>query len=510
MSVLATHLVLAVLPLVVVVLLARARPQRLGADAPFDVRWDLGIAALGGLVFAGLSTFYLADLFLQGGPVTGADFHDYCACVGASRGDHDGGWRATRSFASGVLPSLLARRFGVVDGLLIGAMISQWVMGTGIVLWGRALHSRLAGLAAVILACGVAPLVTLGRTVTFYPEIIAVFVLAAALSVLALRTASRWAVLAAGIAIGLSLLMDVRAIVWAPPMLAVVGVAVIRMQTWPHRLGAALLVLLPLLVSAQVSEFVYLRGIPSLERQMDAHVDDVLTIVGAPPEDLAGERPDRGAIWGQTPVLGIPASLVRLVQGRARVPSTARTLPETVAGRSQQILPWLPVWCVGLCIGAWGLRRRWWLLIGLGVPLVPFVSATHSAGWFLYRPRFLASGMVIVPVVIGVGLAVAILGSLSRADLKTPVRPSWRVPVVSGCLVVLVLGWVPSWFSPFADWRYPLAVDANPRNALQSAVLDKQIGPRVSPMCTVTIQADLTAGHLAGSRILRWEPASQK
>jgi hypothetical protein len=499
------HLIWASIPLALVVALARRFSVRLAADAPFQVRWDLGLAVGGGLLFAVMSTFVLADQMLEGTPVTGADFHDYCACIGASRGDHAAGWRATRSIASGIMPALLARWLGVIDGLLAGAFLSQWVMGAGISLWARALHSRLAGVAAVMLACAVAPLVSLARSVTFYPEIVAVSVLSAAMVALALRTRSLWGVLGSGMGIGLVLLMDVRGLVWAGPVLVVAALAAARVGSIRRRVIALGLLLLPIVGSYQVGAHVFMEGVPSLERQMDSYVDDVLTSIGSPPTRLAGARPDLGSIWGRTPVVGIPASLLRSWAVRSAVPSDVRDHPENVQARTTQIMPWLALVMPMLLVVLWGLRRRPLLLLGLGLTLLPFIATIHSAGWFYYRSRYLASGMPAVPVILGVGLAVLALGSLGQADLKSPQRLSLAIPAVATGLLLLVLGWVPTWFSPSADWRWPIGADNNPVDALRTALTGKQYGPRRTPLCSQVLQADFDAGIPAGSRILDWQ-----
>jgi hypothetical protein len=143
-------------------------------------------------------------------------------------------------------------------------------------------------------------------------------------------------------------------------------------------------------------------------------------------------------------------------------------------------------------------------LLVLGLSLLPFVAAIHSAGWFFYRSRYLASGMPVVPVILGVGLAVLTLGSLGQSDLKSPLRPPLAVPAVAIGLLLLVLGWVPSWYSPTADWRWPIRSDNHPVDALRSALTGEQFGPRRTPLCSQVLQADFEAGIPAGSRMLGW------
>ena len=131
MAVLVSDLLWACVPLALVVVVARRFSGRLDADAPFCVRWDVGLALVGGLCFALLSLFVMAPHFVHGAPVTGADFHDYCSCIGASRGDHSVGWRTSRSVAAGIVPALLARPLGVIDGLLAGAF-GETIFGAGL------------------------------------------------------------------------------------------------------------------------------------------------------------------------------------------------------------------------------------------------------------------------------------------------------------------------------------------------------------------------------------------
>jgi hypothetical protein len=499
-----THPLWSCLLLGLLVVLGRRCAGRLSAAAPLSLTWDLGLAIGGGLLFAGLSQSYLADSMLRGAPVTGADFHDYCSCIGAFRGDHIAGWRSTRSVASGILPSILATRLGVIDGLLAGAFLSQWVMGTGISLWARALHSRLAGLGAVLLAGSVAPLVSLSRSASFYPEVVAVSVLSAALCVLALRSRSLLLLGGASVSIGVVLLMDVRGLVWACFLVLIAVLAAVRMPTWRRRGAAALVILMPLAASYQFGEQSFLEGVPSLERQMDSHVDDVLIAVGMPPTSVAGSRPDHGVIWGRTSLTGLPGSMLRVLHGRAKIPSSVRDLPENIKGRGTQILPWFGLAGSALLIVLWGLRRRPELVVGMLLSISPFLLAISSAGWFLYRGRYLASGLSVLPLVMGLALGVLTLGSLPREDLRLPFRPPKALPVVGLGILLLVLGVIPSWLSPTASWRWPVESDNNVVNALRSALTGEQVGPRSTPLCTQALQADLDRGLPAGSRLLGW------
>lgn len=503
MIALLTPLVWASVPLAVVAVVARRFSGRLDVDAPFCVRRDLGLALVGGLCFALLSLFVMFPHFVHGAPVTGADFHDYCSCIGASRGDHSVGWRTSRSVAAGIVPAVLARPLGVIDGLLAGSFVSQWVTGAGIMLWARALHSRLAGVAAITMACSVAPVVVMSRDVSFYPEVVAVCVMAAALSVLALRFRSMGLLFAAGVAVGLVLLIDVRGLVWAPPFLVVSSLAVIQKRRWPKMTLAACVLLAPLVVSYLAGPSVFLTGVPSLERQMESMVDDTMKALGTPTE-WPEERPDLGTVWGRTSLLDFPSSMLRLQAARAVVPDTVRAHPENVQARGFHILPWLPLYLWALGIALWGLRRRPWLIAGLLVPAVPFLMTIYSSGWYLFRPRFLSSGMPIVPVMLGVALAIVIAGALSREDLKTRQPFSMTLPVTVAMMMPLVLGWVPSWFSPSADWRAPIFADNNPVDAIKAALGDPDQGPRATPVCSQVLQADFGRGIQPGSRILNW------
>ena len=123
----------------------------------------MGAALLGTL----LSSAWMTRYFLFRFSLTASDFGQYCESLGAFRGGDLALWAKQRSLVAGTLPGLLSDSLGIVDALLVGALISHVVMGFGIYLWARAAHSRLAGLVAVMLASAVAPLVHLGRTITF-------------------------------------------------------------------------------------------------------------------------------------------------------------------------------------------------------------------------------------------------------------------------------------------------------------------------------------------------------
>ncbi len=500
------HLLRASLPLGLLALLARLLARRMVADSPWDARLDLSLALAGGLIFGVLCALELADGILQSAPVTGADFHDYCGSIGASRGDHDSGWRASRSFAAGALPSLLARRYGVIDGLLLGAFVSQVVLGAGIYIWGRALHSRLAGISAVMVACAVAPLVILGRTLTFYPEIVAVSVMASGLSVLALRTRKQGALLACGLGAGLVLLMDVRGLIWAPPMLAVGGLAALLQPSWRRRAAGLLLLGLPLMISNHLAPQVFLPGVPSLERQVESYANDARIFLGERPEPPPSARPGQGAVWGRTPLIDLPSSLMRAFKATSGFSALLGSHEENRQERQLHIVPWVGVVGASMLIAVWGLRRRFTMLIGLTVPLLPFISAIYSASWILFRPRYLSMGMAVVPVLIGVSIGVLAHGSLRARDLQSHVRPGMALPAAFAMFLLLVLGWVPSWYSPQADWRHPINADKSLRDALNTVKTGTQVGPRAGTRCTQTLEADLAAGLPLGSALLGWRP----
>ena len=503
------HLLHALWPLVVVGVMLRLVPGRGTPGERWCTRKDLGLAAFFGALCAGLSAFWMARYFIINAPVTASDFSQYCESIGAFRDLEMVGWNKQRSVVAGWLPSVLASSFGVVDGLLVAGLLSYAAMGSGIFLWARALHGRLAGMSAAILACASAPLVQLTRTASFYPEAVAAYVLSGAGAVLALRYRTVPALLAAGLGVGLVLLVDVRGLIWALPALGLGLLAVVGMRSWGRRIMGLLALVLPLGLSHTMGEVAYFEKTPSLEQQAVFYVDEAVRRTGGDTGTPIGDRayPSR-FVWGWSPLQDLPKTVKYMVELNRRVPEEVGQHMETVHTRRTHVLPWLAPGLAGLLLAAWGVRRRPWVLVALFGAAVPFAVALRSATTLVSHPRYVANGMALIPILLGVGVAVLAQGALQRRDAQLESDgPPWGLMAGVGALLVLVLGIVPSWLSPTATWRSPIGADTEPKHSIEVAQAEAPAAEDVSGICVAALRADYESGHAPGSRLYGWDVA---
>jgi len=500
------HLAHAIWPLVVVGLLLRFVPGRGDASAAWDTRKDLGLAALFGVFCAGISAFWMARYFIINAPVTASDFSQYCESIGAFRDEDMVGWNKQRSVVAGWLPSVLSSSMGVIDGLLVAGLASCAAMGSGIFLWARALHGRLAGMCAALLACAAAPLVQLTRTASFYPEAVAAYVLSGTGAVLALRYRTLPALLAAGAGVGLVLLVDVRGLIWALPALGLGLLAALCMKTWLRRVLGLIVLLAPIAASHPVGEYAYFDKTPSLEQQAVFYVDEAMRRIGADTGTPIGDRayPSR-FIWGRTPLSDLPITIQTMLKLNQGVPDEVGEHRETIHTRRMHVLPWVPPALLCLLIAMWGARRRPLVMLALLGASVPFVVALRSAATLVSHPRYVANGMAIIPIVLGVGVAVLAQGGLRRVDSSpSEGRFPWGVLGGVGAMLLMVLGVVPNWLSPTAVWRSPIGADTEPRHSIEVAQAEAPAALDVSELCVSTLRADYEAGHPPGSWLYGW------
>jgi hypothetical protein len=448
--------------------------------------------------------------FLTRFPLTASDFGQYCECVGVGRSGSLEGWVHQRSVVAGLPSSALANVFGVVDGLFVGALVSHALMGVGLYLWARAAHSRLAGVTAVLLALTVAPLVDLSRTVTFYPQTVAGCVMAAAGAMLALRYRSLPAIVFSALTTALVLLLDVRGLLWALPMLGLTLLAIaLSAGLWRKLVGSAVLVAV-LAGSYPLGEATTWEQTPSLEQQTAYYVDEAIRRFN-PGDRQVGiatdtEAADSRYVWGRTPVADIPKTLSFLWQLKAMLPEDIADQPETAYGRRTHVMPWVLPAALSLVLVLWGLARRPWLALGFLGTLVPFAVALQGTAQMVGHARYIANGVTMIPVLLGLGFAVLAGGRLGRRDSQFR-GPVFRLAEIVAVLAVLalVLGMVPTWLSPVATWRAPVSADIEPANTLWYAGQDGFLPPDVSPKCTQILKADFDAGLPVGSELLDWE-----
>ena len=399
----------------------------------------------------------------------GRDFVQVCVETAAIR-DGTPSIYPQRSPTAGALPGLLARSLGIVDGLLVGALLSTAALIGAVALWARALAGPAAAVAAAVLVVGFAPLTVLPRFVHFYPEVIAALTGCMALCALALRWPGRASALLAGLGLAAALLVDGRGLLW---VLAGLPVAVAGARRW------SILTLAAVAASYPLAARLLPARTPRLETQIAWFV-----------EDLGGTAPPLAPtasqfLWGHSALSDLPATIGYLLSAAAPM------APGNAALRALHVDPWLPVLGLGLLAAAWGLRQTPQRLGALLLTAMPFVAALYGAATGQISPRHLAMAWPFAPVVLGIGLAAVIrihpaaLGGLCLAAV----------------LGVKALGFDGSFQqTPDIDALLAAHPDADPAVVDGFAFND--------PACRAAIEADLDAGHPWGSRLYRrWPPA---
>jgi len=430
--------VLLAVPLLVRVLTPGSRRPDRGLD-----RRDALLAALCGVVLALLCGFWLADFHLLDGPLSSSDFHEYCGGVVALREGVPGDFTRQRSMLAAAPSVWLAGRVGVLDGMAGAALLSMAGIGVGLYGWGRALGSRLAGVAAVLAGATVAPLVNLSRTLSFYPETTAAFTLGTAAAVAAARWRTLPLLALCGAGAGLCFLADLRGLLWGLAVVAVGGLAAVSApaRRWPLRLAV---LLLPVWVAWQAGPLAYGPDASPLEGQTDV-LQRIRDRGGTPTWDRS-ELPRTAYVWGRSDPLEIPATLHALAEQARRIPDWMRDHPRSVARREAQLDPVLPLLGGAGLLTALGLasQRRWRVLLAAGATAVPFVASVRSAVVLgQLHPRYLATSGVLLAALLGASMA--LLAGRGR----------WRLLAGSVVALVVALGVLPSPLSPIAAWRVP-------------------------------------------------------
>ena len=139
-----------------------------------ELRWVMGA----GLIFGALATWVLSDHYVTG-PACAPDFFEYCQAMLFLDGSHPV-FPDKRSRAAAILPHLFSTQAGILDGLAMAGVLCTCITGSALFLWARLLGGRSAGILCIALAAAMAPLASLPRFLSFYPEICAGLCLSAA------------------------------------------------------------------------------------------------------------------------------------------------------------------------------------------------------------------------------------------------------------------------------------------------------------------------------------------
>jgi hypothetical protein len=507
------------LPLVLLPLLAGA--LRLGGRPGPRASWHDGAVAIGlsvGVAVAAATWF--ARFYVSGSVFIQSDFSQYCEVVDAARSGKHAVDGPHRSWLVGRALGPLADALGTRDALAAGAVISTAVVGIGLYVWGLAVAGRTAAVASAAGLLAIAPLVLLSRTVTFYPELCATLATMAGATAMAVRTRHVGWVAAAGVLVALAPLVDLKAVPWMLPMLAVVTGAAMWAPAgplrWARALGRVALVAGLLAASWRAGAVVWPADMGStLEVQMASYVTDVerragtqtglAQRVGHP--DLCGYHPSEGLRWGTGDPRNVPRTIQCLRTMRALIPESALQIREIGWARSHQVSPLLflsagagVVALLGLGIHA--VRRRTLArLAALVLTFPPFLYTLAAAAREDADLRRLAPSLLFAPVLFGVAWAVLVRWRSAAAPsltAQTSRERGWNFAAASLgalALALLLTGAVPSGLSPAASWHAVTYVDEEWRDILAG----KQTRPP-EVACGKAHARDLARGQPSRSR----------
>ncbi|MCK6522246.1 hypothetical protein L6R49_12490 [Myxococcota bacterium] len=486
-------------------LIAAVAPRDAGAAAPWRTGPELARATLCGALVAGLSGLWLVRFTYPVKPWMASDFYEYCATVGAVRDHTTGLISAQRSVFTALPSAWLSEHLGLVDGMGVAAILSMFVLGLSLYLWGRALGGVSAGLLTALVGPAFPPLVALSRNLSFYPESTAIFTFGAACGALALRYRTAPAIAAGAIGAGLCFLVDPRGLFFGLPVLCATLLAALwnHPRRWPLNLA----------IFAGLTAFAWFLGkwayanAHSLEGTMDLRMriqDRGLNTEALRPPFMAYNQ----YIWGRSDPLGIPNTVRWTLEESLAVPKT--TIDEqTLRNIKNMLTPWLDgllalgaVTLLGLTRGPERLARLFALIAGV----VPFAAALSGAITVQFaRPHYLANALPFFPLLVGLG--VGTLMSLpspifGAAPAEGP--RAWVRPIAAFILgLVLTLGGVPSPLSPTAEWREPFPqADDDIRSAVRQA--SAGTAGELDAMragCVTALMADIDAGRPVGGAL---------
>lgn len=438
-------------------------------------RWrtpiELGLALACGVALVLLTATFLADFAVVRGPRMGADLTRYCGCVADLRSGDLADWHNAESLAAAWLPATLARSLGVVEGLAWASLIGTGLLGAALYLWGRALHGRLAGISAALLAGALGPLALLPLELSFYPGFLAASALSAAGAALALRYRTTPAVAAGSAGAGLMLLTHVKGLIWALPVIGLTAVAALWLaRTRPLRATLALFV--PLLIAWQLGGQAFAPDATLLEVQGAVQINTAAgyQAVRDPPPPLRlpdGRRAPpsaQGFVWGHSDPRLVVTTLRALADQNRQAPDLWDS-PRNVEARAMFFDPSAPVLAGAALLALVGLIRRPWQLLGLIGTGVPFAVSLNHALHTDALPRFLATAYPLGAVALGLAWAVLCCGDAGARPAERTWR-DWRAWIrpaaVSALALLLVLGVLPTPLSPVAPAKAPQNVSRRP------------------------------------------------
>ena len=415
--------IVAALPLLVLLVL-RALPKE--SEPARSPAWAEAVGVLAAL---GIGTWHVVQVggwFLTPSTLTASDFSQYChAAIDMGRGAVDA-VATSRSRVAAWLPGQLVASVGVLDALWLGATLpGVLLLHLGTYLWARALHSRAAGIAAVVGIGFVPPVVAMTRTVTFYPALVGATALATGLAVASVRW-PRWPFFVGGaVMCALLPLLDVRGLLWVPAPVALLCLGMVR-ATWKTRAVAVLALALCFPASWQAGRFAYPANAQGMEAQAWFYADEAVRGAGLQAQ-FTYPQVGGGFIWGRTSVFQLPQTFEALRAISEAIPPGVRSARAAVEGRTANLLPLLPVAVAAALAAVAGLWRTPLQLAAAAVSVAPYAVMVAQAAAIVAHSRYLGSGLAALPVLFGVAAA-ALAGAGPLAA---------RLPLREG----LVVGW---------------------------------------------------------------------
>jgi hypothetical protein len=476
---------LLLLPLALRVLAVRGlEPEqpRVSVDLPLALGVGLGAALL--------STALLSKAITQYYPLSAADFDHYCQLVAQIAAGDELPSSGVRLPPPAWLPAALVEPLGLIDALAVQSFLALTIIGAALYLWGLALHGRLAGVAAAVLAGAVGPVGFLARDVSFYPVVVASSVLLAASVAASFRFRGAWAPALAGLAAAAALLSDVRGVLFAGPLVALgLLVAVMRARHWKLGLVRIALLIAPVVASWFIARAVVPPQLTGLERQAVLYADQAVRDAGLSPAILAREHAEsesqQGFVWGLSSPADIPAVLDFSSRLLDAIPLEVSYSQRNEQLRRRHLRPWLVPGLVALALATIGLVRRPWRLMALVTTAAPFGSMLWATGQVLPQERHLATGLALLPLLLGLSVAVLHQGRpppVPGAEQAERPRFILRGVLVAG-IVAAMLGHPRTWLGHEAPWRHGI-VQSEPRTILQQIHLDRD---RPRNRCTDTL-----------------------
>ncbi len=458
------------------------------------IRDPLWILALG--VSTTVLLHWAAPFHMPKGSMTASDFPEYCGCLLALNEGKADLWSTNRSVISAWPAAFFSRHLGVLDGFLAASLGSAAWTVAAVALWARALHSRLAAVLAALFYVALSPLVVSSRMINLVPEMGAIFATGAALTAVALRWPRPSLLFLGGVGAGLTLLAELRGILWAMPLFGMLGLAALQgeKRRIPLRIGC---VLLPLFGAWLAGPVAYPQGTTPLEHQVNLqfrYAEMGLTDARyQPPWDVATSH----FVWGRSRVTDIPATLAHLRSQRQFVPTYEKIAQLEDAAGGAVIRHWLPVLPFAGLLALWGLRRRPWLVLGLVGTVLPFLVALQGSVMASRSVlRFLANSMLFVPLLLGIA------GATLASTAPRSGRQGWLRGLAGAAIVgTAVLGVVPSSLSPQASWRVHLERPDGSRDlqwymAAARGEPVPQPGPKALPdACAAALKHDVSVGR---------------